>query len=94
MTPLEAAAAKKIKASNKYVVHEAYSWVMLGPKDGNHFLNSSPKTNEDYFPWFRQRFADTKADPVKRDNILTASDTSLINTMRDQTLFPLVMPAK
>jgi hypothetical protein len=94
MTPLEADAAKKIKASNKYVVHEAYSWVMLGPKDGNHFLNSSPKTNEDYFPWFRQRFADTKADPVKRDNILTASDTSLINTMRDQTLFPLVMPAK
>jgi hypothetical protein len=94
MTPLEAAAAKKIKASNKYVVHEAYSWVMLGPKDGNHFLNSSPKTNEDYFPWFRQRFADTKADPVKRDNILTASDTSLVNTMRDQTLFPLVMPAK
>jgi hypothetical protein len=94
MTPLEAAEAKKIKASNKYVVHEAYSWVMLGPEDGNHFLNSNPKTNEDYFPWFRQRFADTKADPVKRDNILTASDTSLINTMRDQTLFPLVMPAK
>jgi hypothetical protein len=94
MTPLEAAEAKKIKASNKYVVHEAYSWVMLGPEDGNHFLNSNPKTNEDYFPWFRQRFADTKADPVKRDNILTASDTSLVNTMRDQTLFPLVMPAK
>jgi hypothetical protein len=67
---------------------------MLGPEDGNHFLNSNPKTNEDYFPWFRQRFADTKADPVKRDNILTASDTSLVNTMRDQTLFPLVMPAK
>ena len=94
MTPLEAAAAKKMKASNKYVVHEAYSWVMLGPEDGNHFLNSNPKTNEDYFPWFRQRFAEAKTDPVKRDNILTASDTSLINTMRDRTMFPLVMPAK
>jgi predicted GNAT family acetyltransferase len=91
MTPEEAAAAKIFKASNKHVIHEAYSWLMLGPKNGNHFLNTNPKTGEEYFPDFRKKYAATKEDPEKRDKILNATEANLINTMRDQKAFPLVL---
>jgi len=94
MSPLEKQAAAKFKASKNYVPHEAYSWVMLGPKNGNHFLNINPKTHEDYFPAFREKYAATKADPKKRDAILNANEANLINTMRDSKAFPLVLKPK
>jgi hypothetical protein len=94
MTPEEAAAAKKIKANPNFVIHEAYSWLMLGPKNGNDFLNTNPKTHLDYFPWFKQQWADLKTDPAARERILKLGNDNLMNTMRDQKSIPLVMPKK
>jgi hypothetical protein len=92
MTPLEAAAAEKIKSDPNFVVHEAYAWGMLGPIDGNHFLNTNPRTPEEYFPAFRQRYASTKETKDKADKIINASESNLVNTMRDQKSFALIMP--
>jgi hypothetical protein len=94
MTKEEAEAAKKIKANPNFVIHEAYSWLMLGPKNGNDFLNTNPKTHLDYFPWFKQQWADLKTDPAARDRILKLGNDNLMNTMRDQKSIPLVMPKK
>jgi hypothetical protein len=94
MTQEEAAAAKIFKANPNFVIHEAYSWLMLGPKNGNDFLNTNPKTHLDYFPWFKQQWANLKTDPAARDRILKLGNDNLMNTMRDQKSIPLVMPKK
>jgi len=94
MTPLEAAAAAQIKADPNFVVHEAYAWGMLGPLKGNHFLNTNPRTPEEYFPKFRKRYAATKEDAEKAEKITNASESNLVNTMRDQKSFALEMPNK
>jgi hypothetical protein len=94
MSKEEAAAAKIFKANPKFVIHEAYSWLMLGPKNGNDFLNTNPKTHLDYFPWFKQQWADLKTDPAARDRILKLGNDNLMNTMRDQKSIPLAMPKK
>jgi hypothetical protein len=94
MTPLEKAAAAKIKADPNFVVHEAYAWGMLGPVNGNHFINTNPRTPEEYFPAFRKRYAATKEDAEKADKIINASESNLVNTMRDQKSFALTMAKK
>jgi hypothetical protein len=94
MTPLEAAAAAKIKADPNFVVHEAYAWGMLGPVEGNHFLNTNPRTPEEYFPAFRKRYAATKETAEKADKITNASESNLVNTMRDQKSFALTLSNK
>ncbi len=94
MTPLEAAAAAKIKADPNFVVHEAYAWGMLGPTNGNHFLNTNPRTPEEYFPAFRKLYAATKETAEKAEKITNASESNLVNTMREQKAFALTIPNK
>jgi hypothetical protein len=94
MSPLEKAAAAKIKADPNFVVHEAYAWGMLGPVNGNHFINTNPRIPEEYFPDFRKRYAATKETADKADKITNASESNLVNTMRDQKSFALTMAKK
>ena len=91
MTPEEANAAAIFKASPDYVPHEAYTWLMLGPEEGNDFLNTNPKIAEEYFPDFRQKYAETKEEEDKKQGILDANEANLNNTMRDQKAFALIM---
>jgi len=91
MTAQEAAAAAKLKADPNFVPHEAYTWAMLGPVDGNHFLNSEPATHLEYFPEFREQYAALKKDAKKRKAILNGSETTMMGAMRDTLDMPLVM---
>jgi len=91
MTAQEAAAAAKLKADPNFVPHEAYTWAMLGPVDGNHFLNTEPATHLEYFPEFRKQYAALKKDAKKRKAILNGSETTMMGAMRDTLDMPLVM---
>jgi hypothetical protein len=91
MTPEEAQAAELFKASPDYVPHEAYTWLMLGPEEGNDFLNTNPKIAEEYFPDFRKRYSETKETEKEKQGILNATESNLNNTMRDQKAFALIM---
>jgi hypothetical protein len=91
MTPQEAKVAAQLKADPRFVIHEAYKWVMIGPKDGNNFLNTNPKTHEEYFPEFRQTYAASRKDAKKRRAILNGNETTIMGAMRDSAAAPLVM---
>ena len=93
MTAQEAKAAAQLKADPNFVPHEAYSWAMLGPVDGNNFLNSNPKTHLEYFSDFKEAYANAQADASKRQKILEGNETTLMGAMRDNTQMPLAMPA-
>ena len=93
MTAQEAKAAEQLKADPNFVPHEAYSWVMLGPVSGNHFLNSNPKTHLEYFPDFKEAYANIQEDAGKKQKILEGNETTLMGAMRDNTQMPLAMPA-
>jgi hypothetical protein len=93
MTAQEAKAASQLKADPDFVPHEAYSWVMLGPVDGNNFLNSNPKTHLEYFPDFQETYANIQEDAGKKQKILEGNETTLMGAMRDNTQMPLAMPA-
>lgn len=92
MTAQEAKAAAQLKADPNFVPHEAYSWVMLGPVDGNNFLNSNPKTHLEYFPDFQETYANIQEDAGKKQKILEGNETTLMGAMRDNTQMPLAMP--
>ena len=93
MTAQEAKAAEQLKADPNFVPHEAYSWVMLGPVNGNNFLNSNPKTHLEYFPDFKEAYANIQEDAGKKQKILEGNETTLMGAMRDNTQMPLAMPA-
>jgi hypothetical protein len=93
MTAQEAKAAAQLKADPNFVPHEAYSWVMLGPVNGNNFLNSNPKTHLEYFPDFKEAYANIQEDAGKKQKILEGNETTLMGAMRDNTQMPLAMPA-
>jgi hypothetical protein len=93
MTAQEAKAAAQLKSNPNFVPHEAYSWAMLGPVDGNHFLNSNPKTHLEYFPDFKEAYANIQDDVDKKKKILEGNETTLMGAMRDNTQMPLAMPA-
>jgi hypothetical protein len=69
MSPLEKAAAAKIKADPNFVVHEAYAWGMLGPVNGNHFINTNPRTPEASTP-------DNSSDVSPRVTVPTLPDAA------------------
>jgi hypothetical protein len=87
MTPQETSAAEKLKANPNFVPHEAYEWVMLGPKDGNNFLNSNPKRLVEYVPdYARQYYEKTgKLGPG-------AAETSVMGAARDSQEVILELP--
>jgi hypothetical protein len=91
MTAQEAAAAEQLKADPDFVPHEAYTWAMLGPVEGNHFLNTNPKTHLEYFPQFREQYAALKKDAKKKKAILNGSETTMMGAMRDTLDLPLIM---
>jgi hypothetical protein len=93
MTAQEAKAAAQLKANPNFVPHEAYAWAMLGPVNGNHFLNSNPKTHLEYFPDFKEAYANIQESEDKKQKILEGNETTLMGAMRDNTQMPLAMPA-
>jgi hypothetical protein len=93
MTAQEARAAAQLKSNPNFVPHEAYSWAMLGPVDGNYFLNSNPKTHLEYFPDFKEAYANIQDDADKKKKILEGNETTLMGAIRDNTQMPLAMPA-
>ena len=87
MTPQESAAAEKFKSNPNFVPHESYEWVMLGPKNGNNFLNSNPKRLVEYVPdYSRQYYKKTgKLGPG-------AAETSIMGAARDSQEVILELP--
>jgi hypothetical protein len=53
MSPAEKVARDQMRANPNFVEHEAYDWVMLGPKGGNNFLVSNPIKPEEIFKNYR-----------------------------------------
>jgi len=53
MSPAERKARDEMRANPNFVEHEAYDWVMLGPKDGNNFLVKKPMKPEEVFKDYR-----------------------------------------
>ena len=92
MTAQESKAATQLKANPNFVSHEAYAWAMLGPVNGNHFLNSNPKTHLEYFADFKEAYANIQATADKKKKILEGNETTLMGAMRDNTQMPLAMP--
>ena len=93
MTAQESKAAAQLKANPNFVPHEAYAWAMLGPVNGNHFLNSNPKTHLEYFPDFKEAYASIQESEDKKQKIREGNETTLMGAMRDNTQMALAMPA-
>jgi hypothetical protein len=54
MSPAERKARDEMRANPDFVEHEAYDWVMLGPKNGNNFLVKNPIKPEQLFKEYRK----------------------------------------
>ena len=54
MSPAERKARDEMRANPNFVEHEAYDWVMLGPKNGNNFLVKKPMKPEEVFKDYRE----------------------------------------
>jgi len=54
MSASEKKARDQMRANPDFVEHEAYDWVMLGPKNGNNFLVESPVKPEEIFKKYRE----------------------------------------
>jgi hypothetical protein len=87
MTAQEAKAAQQLKADPNFVAHESYEWVMLGPKNGNNFLNSNPKKAVEYFPDFARQY---KEKTGKLQGV--PQETSIMGAMRDSGAVILELP--
>ena len=87
MTAQEAEAAQQLKADPNFVAHESYEWVMLGPKNGNNFLNSNPKKAVEYFPDFARQY---KEKTGKLQGV--PQETSIMGAMRDSGAVILELP--
>jgi ribosomal protein S18 acetylase RimI-like enzyme len=74
MSPAERKARDEMRANPNFVEHEAYDWVMLGPKNGNNFLVKNPVKPEQLFKNYR------KAHPKK--SVKEGSDESVAGAMR------------
>jgi len=85
MTATEKAAAKYFKEHPDFVRHESYSWVQLGPENGNNFLNSKPKKLIDYFKDFGDKYKEATGKYPKTEN-------STVGAMRDGLSVVLEMP--
>jgi hypothetical protein len=87
MTAQEAKAAQQLKSDPNFVAHESYEWVMLGPKNGNNFLNSKPKKAVEYFPDFARQY---KEKTGKLQGV--PQETSIMGAMRDSGAVILELP--
>jgi len=85
MSESEKLAAKHYKEHPDFVQHEAYEWVMLGPENGNHFLNSNPQKLVDYFSDFGDKYEQATGKRPQSEN-------SSVGAMRDGLGVVLQMP--
>ena len=85
MSESEKLAAKHYKEHPDFVQHEAYEWVMLGPENGNHFLNSNPQKLVDYFSDFGDKYEQATGKRPQSEN-------SSVGAMRDGLSVVLQMP--
>jgi hypothetical protein len=85
MSESEKLAAKHYKEHPDFVQHEAYEWVMLGPENGNHFLNSNPQKLVDYFSDFGDKYEQATGKRPQTEN-------SSVGAMRDGLGVVLQMP--
>lgn len=85
MSESEKSAAKHYKEHPDFVQHEAYEWVMLGPENGNHFLNSNPQKLVDTFSDFADKYEQATEKRPQSEN-------SSVGAMRDGLGVVLQMP--
>jgi predicted GNAT family acetyltransferase len=83
MSPAERKARDEMRANPNFVEHEAYDWVMLGPKDGNNFLVKKPVKPEQIFKNYR------KVHPKK--SVKEGSDESVAGAMRKYAGIKLIV---
>jgi hypothetical protein len=83
MSPAERKARDAMRANPKFVEHEAYDWVMLGPKNGNNFLVKNPVKPEQLFKNYR------KVHPKK--SVKEGSDESVAGAMRKYAGIKLIV---
>jgi predicted GNAT family acetyltransferase len=83
MSPAERKARDAMRANPKFVEHEAYDWVMLGPKNGNNFLVKNPVKPEQIFKNYR------KIHP--KQSVKEGSDESVAGAMRKYAGIKLIV---
>jgi prefoldin subunit 5 len=86
MSPAERKARDEMRANPKFVEHEAYDWVMLGPKDGNNFLVKKPMKPEEVFKDYRKVHAGK--------TVVEGSPETVAGAMRKNAKFKLRVDEK
>jgi hypothetical protein len=83
MSPAERKARDQMRANPNFVEHEAYDWVMLGPKNGNNFLASTPVKPEQLFKKYREAHAGK--------TVVNGSAETVAGAMRKNAGFKLIV---